>query len=209
MRIERHYTTAGQSPYAGIEFRATKSEIRNPDGSVVFSLDGIEVPATWSQVAADVLAQKYFRKAGIPARLKKVEENAIPSFLWRSVPDEAALDALPAADRKGSETKATQVFDRLARGLGLLGLEGRLFRRRGRRAGLLRRDALHAGRPDRRAQFPAMVQHGACTGPMGSTGRARAISTSITRPANSPLRNRPTSIPSPTPALSSPSPTTS
>ncbi|MCB1543442.1 MAG: hypothetical protein KDJ30_03885, partial [Rhodoblastus sp.] len=61
MRIERRYTEAGRSPYAGLEFRTTKSEIKNPDGSIVFSLDGIEVPAGWSQVAADVLAQKYFR----------------------------------------------------------------------------------------------------------------------------------------------------
>ncbi|MEA2860134.1 MAG: ribonucleoside-diphosphate reductase alpha chain, partial [Methylobacteriaceae bacterium] len=81
MRIERHYTKAGQSPYEGLEFRTTKSEIRNPDGSIVFCLEGIEVPASWSQVAADVLAQKYFRKAGVPARLKRVEENNVPSFL--------------------------------------------------------------------------------------------------------------------------------
>ena len=78
MKIERRHTTAGESPYASIEFKTTKSEIRNPDGSVVFSLDNIEVPAPWSQVAADVLAQKYFRKAGVPARLKRVEENERP-----------------------------------------------------------------------------------------------------------------------------------
>ena len=41
MRIERRHTTAGQSPYAGIEFRLTTSEIRNPDGSVVFKLDNV------------------------------------------------------------------------------------------------------------------------------------------------------------------------
>ena len=46
MKIERRFTTSGQSPYASIEFRTTKSEIRNPDGSVVFSLDNIEVPAS-------------------------------------------------------------------------------------------------------------------------------------------------------------------
>ena len=66
MRIERRYTKTGQSAYDGIEFRSTKSEIKNPDGSVVFRLDGIQVPTTWSQVAADILAQKYFRKAGVP-----------------------------------------------------------------------------------------------------------------------------------------------
>ncbi len=114
MRFERRITTAGQSPYASIPFRKAVSEIRNPDGSVVFRLDGIDVPEAWSQVACDVLAQKYFRKAGVPAALKKVEENGVPSFLWRSVPDEAALAALPEAERTGSETSATQVFDRLA-----------------------------------------------------------------------------------------------
>jgi ribonucleoside-diphosphate reductase alpha chain len=114
MRFERRITTAGQSPYASIPFRKAVSEIRNPDGSVVFRLDGIDVPEAWSQIACDVLAQKYFRKAGVPAALKKVEENGVPSFLWRSVPDEAALAALPEGERTGSETSATQVFDRLA-----------------------------------------------------------------------------------------------
>jgi ribonucleoside-diphosphate reductase alpha chain len=114
MRIERHYTQSGVSPYDLIPFTTTKSEIRNPDGSVVFSLQGVEVPAAWSQVAADVLAQKYFRKAGIPARVKRVEEETVPSFLWRSVPDETALNSLPKEERVGSETSAKQVFDRLA-----------------------------------------------------------------------------------------------
>jgi len=70
MRIERRHTTAGQSPYSSIPFRLATSEIRNPDGSVVFRLEGMEAPEAWSQVAIDVLAQKYFRKAGVPARLK-------------------------------------------------------------------------------------------------------------------------------------------
>jgi ribonucleoside-diphosphate reductase alpha chain len=114
MRIERRYTKDGQSPYADIEFRLTASEIRNPDGSVVFRADDVEVPAAWSQVASDVLAQKYFRKAGVPARLKKVEENSVPSFLWRSAADAEALAALPEKERQVSETSARQVFDRLA-----------------------------------------------------------------------------------------------
>ena len=87
MRIERRNTTAGLSPYASIDFRLTTSEIRNPDGSVVFRLENVEVPEFWSQVASDVLAQKYFRKAGVAAKLKKVEEETVPSWLWRSVPD--------------------------------------------------------------------------------------------------------------------------
>ncbi|GGF74481.1 vitamin B12-dependent ribonucleotide reductase [Azorhizobium oxalatiphilum] len=114
MRVERRYTTEGRSPYADIAFRETVSEIRNPDGSVVFRQEGIEVPAQFSQVASDILAQKYFRKAGVPARLKKVEENDVPSFLWRSVPDEAALAALPEKERIVGEHTAQQVFDRLA-----------------------------------------------------------------------------------------------
>jgi ribonucleoside-diphosphate reductase alpha chain len=114
MRMERKYTKDGQSSYADIAFRLTTSEIRNPDGSVVFRADDVEVPATWSQVAADVLAQKYFRKAGVPARLKKVEENTVPAWLWRSEADEAALKELPETERTVGEHSAKQVFDRLA-----------------------------------------------------------------------------------------------
>ena len=67
-------------------FRRATSEIKNPDGSIVFHLDGFDVPEHWSQVAADILAQKYFRKAGVARRLKKFEETQVPSWLWRSVP---------------------------------------------------------------------------------------------------------------------------
>src|ERR1700759_5754756 len=95
MRIERRYTKDGQSPYADIAFRLTTSEIRNPDGSVVFKAENVEVPQAWSQVASDVLAQKYFRKAGGPARVKKVEEETVPSWLWRNHVDELELCWLP------------------------------------------------------------------------------------------------------------------
>jgi ribonucleoside-diphosphate reductase alpha chain len=114
MRIERRYTKEGQSAYADIAFRLTASEIRNPDGSVVFKADDVEVPAFWSQVAADVLAQKYFRKAGLPARLKKVEEPTVPSWLWRSVADTEALELLPEKERSVGEHSSKQVFERLA-----------------------------------------------------------------------------------------------
>src|ERR1700684_2509413 len=114
MRIERRYTKEGQSPYADIAFRLTTSEIRNPDGSVVFHAENGAVPELWSQVASDVLAQKYFRKAGVPARSKKVEEETVPSWLWRSVADEAALKELPEKERYIGEQSSTQVFDRLA-----------------------------------------------------------------------------------------------
>ncbi len=114
MRITRRFTEAGKSPYENIPFRRATSEIKNPDGSVVFRLEGFMVPDQFSQVAADILAQKYFRKAGVPRRLKRVEENGIPSWLWRSVADERALAELPKAQWSTGETDARQVFDRLA-----------------------------------------------------------------------------------------------
>ncbi len=127
MKIERSFTEAGKDAYAAIEFVTTSSEIRNPDGTVVFKLDDVEVPASWSQVASDVIAQKYFRKAGVPARSKKVREKGVPSFLWRSVPDEKALAELPEDERFGGENRATQVFDRLAGAWAYWGWKGGYF----------------------------------------------------------------------------------
>jgi len=114
MHIARFYTTAGRDPYATVPFRTASSEIRNPDGSVVFQAESIEVPAEWSQVACDILAQKYFRKAGVPARLTSVAEEGVPPWLWRREADTAALAALPEPTRYGAETSARQIFDRLA-----------------------------------------------------------------------------------------------
>ncbi len=114
MRFERRFTTAGQDPYSTIKFRPATSEIRNPDGTVVFKAENVEVPEQFSQVATDILAQKYFRKAGVPRVLRRVEETAVPSWLWRSVPDTKALDDLPEEQRYVGETSAKQVFNRLA-----------------------------------------------------------------------------------------------
>ncbi len=114
MKIDRKFTTVKSGAYGALSFTKRSSEIRNPDGSIVFALKDMEVPEGFSQVAADVLAQKYFRKAGVPVATKRVQEKGIPEFLWRSVPDEAALKALPEGARYGSETSAKQVFDRLA-----------------------------------------------------------------------------------------------
>ena len=127
MRIDRKFTRDAADAYADLEFATTTSEIRNPDGTVVFRLEGLEVPASWSQVASDVLAQKYFRKAGVAVRLKKVREKNVPEFLWRSVPDEDALADLPKGDRFGGETKAVQVFDRLAGAWAYWGWKGGYF----------------------------------------------------------------------------------
>jgi len=106
MRIARRFTTAGSSAYHGIEFRTVASEIRNPDGSVVFKQTDIEVPAGWSQVASDVLAQKYFRRAGVPDRTESAPEDGVPAWLWRRVPASGA--------KLGGEVSARQVFDRMA-----------------------------------------------------------------------------------------------
>ncbi len=114
MKIERKFTTETTGAYGAIEFTKTISEIRNPDGKIVFRNDAVEVPSSWSQVASDVLAQKYFRKAGIPAILKPVKEKGVPEFLRRSVPDLLALNKLPENQQFTGETSAKQVFDRLA-----------------------------------------------------------------------------------------------
>ena len=82
MRIERRFTQVGESPFTGIDFSSRTSRISNPDGSVVFEAKDIAVPNDWSQVAVDVLAQKYFRKAGIPAVLQRVEEDGVPELVY-------------------------------------------------------------------------------------------------------------------------------
>jgi len=127
MHVARKYTKTGQDAYAEIEFRQATSEIKNPDGSIVFRLENIEVPASWSQVATDILAQKYFRKAGVPAKLKRVEETSMPSWLWRSVADEAALEALPEKQRIIGEMSSKQVFNRLAGTWAYWGWKGGYF----------------------------------------------------------------------------------
>ena len=119
MKIKRNFTTAGKCAYDDIKFTTTSSEIKNPDGSIVFQLENVEVPENWSQVASDVIAQKYFRKAGVPTRTKKVKEKDVPEFLWRSV---------PAADASFTgETSSKQVFDRLAGAWAYWGWKGGYF----------------------------------------------------------------------------------
>ncbi|TAL67890.1 MAG: vitamin B12-dependent ribonucleotide reductase [Bacteroidetes bacterium] len=70
MRIDRRFTSLGTSPYDQFEYTTKSSILRNPDGSVVFKMDEVEVPSQWSQVATDILAQKYFRKTGVPQYTK-------------------------------------------------------------------------------------------------------------------------------------------
>jgi ribonucleoside-diphosphate reductase alpha chain len=114
MRIERRFTTAEGGPFGGIQFGSRTSRIINPDGSVVFEARDLQVPSDWSQVAVDILAQKYCRKAGVPRVTRRLEEPGMPSWLRRSGPDEHALSRLPEAERRGMERDSRQVFLRLA-----------------------------------------------------------------------------------------------
>lgn len=98
LKIERRFTTEGKGPYADIEFTKRKSEIKNPDGSTVFKLEDIDIPKQWSQVATDIIAQKYFRKAGVP----QFDDAGKP------LQDENGKPVL------GSEVDSRQVFHRLA-----------------------------------------------------------------------------------------------
>jgi ribonucleoside-diphosphate reductase alpha chain len=114
MKLTRLFSRDSDISFCGIEFEHRTSRITNPDGSVVFEAKDIEVPRGWSQVAVDILAQKYFRKAGIPSRLRKVPEPGVPPWLWRSESDEDALAELSAADRTRGEQDSREVFHRLA-----------------------------------------------------------------------------------------------
>ncbi|HYB43934.1 MAG TPA: adenosylcobalamin-dependent ribonucleoside-diphosphate reductase, partial [Candidatus Methylomirabilis sp.] len=98
MKVSRRFTEEGQSAYTGIDFEHRTSEIKNPDGSTVFRQEGIAVPAAWSAVATDILAQKYFRKSGVP----------------QSGPDGKPLQDKEGRPVLGGERDARQVFHRLA-----------------------------------------------------------------------------------------------
>jgi len=113
MKFSRTYSTSAD-PFGGEVFAPRSSRIVNPDGSVIFEAKDIRAPAAWSQVAVDVLAQKYFRRAGVPKALRRVAEVGIPEWLWRCEPDEVALADTARGEQFGGETDARQVFHRLA-----------------------------------------------------------------------------------------------
>ncbi|NBT59431.1 vitamin B12-dependent ribonucleotide reductase, partial [bacterium] len=87
MKIPRKFTKENANPFDGIEFETRTSEIREPNGKIIFSQKDVSVPKHWSQVATDILAQKYFRRAGVPQK---------------------------DSDQLGGENDAKQVFHRLA-----------------------------------------------------------------------------------------------
>jgi ribonucleoside-diphosphate reductase alpha chain len=65
VKVERRLTTPATDPMDTVVYERRSSTISNPDGSIVFKMEGAEVPATWSQLATDILISKYFRKAGL------------------------------------------------------------------------------------------------------------------------------------------------
>jgi len=115
MKFSRFYTKSDwKTPYDSIKFVSRTSEIKNPDGSQVFHMEKVQVPKSWSQVATDIIAQKYFRKAGVPTKLKKVKEKGVPAWLQRSIADENELKSVDVESRFSHEVDSRQVFSRLA-----------------------------------------------------------------------------------------------
>lgn len=66
LKVNRFYTKEGISVFDQFQYELRSSVIRNPAGDAVFEMHNVEVPKGWSQVATDILAQKYFRRAGVP-----------------------------------------------------------------------------------------------------------------------------------------------
>ncbi len=114
LKVERKFTKAGQNPFEKLDWSKRDVEIRNFDGTVAFSMKDVNLPVNYSQVAANVLSQKYLRKAGVPKKLRKVKEQGVPSWLQRSVPDLKAMDSLLESERYGEEVDGRQTFRRLA-----------------------------------------------------------------------------------------------
>ena len=73
--IERRFTTAGADPFDAFDWIEMSVEIRNPDGSLAHEIHGVKLPSGFAGVPGKVCAQKYLRKAGVPAALRKVAEE--------------------------------------------------------------------------------------------------------------------------------------
>lgn len=127
MRISRLITDHAADPFAGLTWKTVDVEICSADPSARVCLTDIEVPAAWSYAAAETFARYYIRRAGVPVALLKVKEPDVPNWLWRSVPDTAALQAMPEDDRSTQETSAKQVFLRMAGAWTYWGLKAGYF----------------------------------------------------------------------------------
>ncbi|MDR1057049.1 MAG: vitamin B12-dependent ribonucleotide reductase [Coxiellaceae bacterium] len=114
MKITRLFTSKSQDPLAPVKFVKRSSEIRNPDGTEVYKAEDLEIPANWSQMATDIIAQKYLRKSGVPIRTKKVIESEVPEWLQHSEIDQKELAKLDPDKRYQSEKSVKDVCHRLA-----------------------------------------------------------------------------------------------
>jgi ribonucleoside-diphosphate reductase alpha chain len=114
LHFDRRFTREELEPFDAFTFVPWVSRLTNPDGQILYEARDILAPECWSQVAVDVLVQKYLRKAGVPAATKPVEEDGIPPWLSRSEPDWDVLGKLPEESRFGAERDSRQVFRRLA-----------------------------------------------------------------------------------------------
>jgi len=68
LHVPRRFTRPGVDPLDEVAWDKRRTVIANPDGSIVFQMDDVEVPAGWSQLATDIVVSKYFRKAGLPGK---------------------------------------------------------------------------------------------------------------------------------------------
>jgi ribonucleoside-diphosphate reductase alpha chain len=66
LKFQRQFTQSGKNPYEMFKYESRTSIIKNPNGEIIFQMNNVEVPEHWSQIATDILAQKYFRKSGVP-----------------------------------------------------------------------------------------------------------------------------------------------
>ena len=114
MQIKRHFTQDGKSPYDAIAFTKVRSEVRDVTGEAISESIDFEAPESWSQVACDILAQKYFRRAGVASLLKPIDEDGIPDWLRRHAPDDTKPKRGKKLFKLGAESDARQVFDRMA-----------------------------------------------------------------------------------------------
>jgi len=112
--VERRFTSAGKNPFDSFEWIEMNVEIRNPDGSMADSIEGVKLPSGFSGVPGKVCAQKYLRKAGVPRHTRNVPEEGVPVWLQRSEPDHERLQKLDASERMGGETDGRNLFRRLA-----------------------------------------------------------------------------------------------
>ncbi len=85
LSLERRFTRPGKDPLDLVTYTKRSSLITNPDGSVVFRMDGAEVPEGWSQLATDILVSKYFRKRGVPGAGHETSVRQVVTRIVRAI----------------------------------------------------------------------------------------------------------------------------